>query len=135
MLRVILFFLTFFLIAACNRPECKNTNPIFENYKPTDQEYKAELVKQIHLSDPAKVHYWIDRYKEINKKPFMSVNVQGDGLCATMMIDLKNPNKLKHFKNVRGLSYSGAEIKGLQYYTDSSTGVYNFIFEEGKISD
>ncbi len=135
MLRFVPFILVITTLYSCGGHECKNTNPIFDNYKPTDQEYKAELVKQIQLSDPAKVHYWIDRYKEINKKPFMSVNVQGDGLCATMMIDLKNPNKLKHFKNVRGLSYSGAEIKGLQYYTDSSTGVYNFIFEEGKISD
>ncbi len=134
-MRFFLLILAIGLLTSCGRHTCKNTDPIFDNYRPTDQEYKAELVRQIRLEDPAKLHYWIDRYTEINKKPFMSVNVQGEGLCATMMIDLKNPNKLKHFKNVRGLSYSGTEIRGLQYYTDSTTGVCNFIFEEGNIGD
>jgi hypothetical protein len=121
------------LLAACGGPHCKNSNAIFDQYKMTDDAYKAELVRQLRATDPSAVHYYADKYKEINNKPYMTVYVIADGLCAEMLIDIKNPNKLKHFKNVRGISYSGKEITGLQYFTDTTNGGYNFIFEEGKI--
>jgi len=126
--------IAFATLAACsNKPECTNHNPILDQNGYTTPQYKDELLKQIHNTDPAKLHYWIDSYKEIDGKPFALVEVQSDNLCGQMLIDLKNPNKMKQFKNVKGVSYRGVEITGLQYMVDTTGGKYNFVFEEGKI--
>ena len=42
-------FLVFFFVClmSCDRPVCKYTNPIFDDYQPNSKEYKQELIKQI----------------------------------------------------------------------------------------
>ena len=121
------------ILSSCHRHKCKNTNPIFNQYSPDDNEYKVELIKQLKQRDPADIHYYVDKYTERGGKPFMTISIQADGLCAKGILDIKNENKLKEFKNVKGLTYSGNEISKLQYYIDSTFGTYNFIFEEGEI--
>ena len=134
MKRSIAYFSLLFLFIACKHTTtCTNTNPVFNEYDPSDKEYKAELIKQIQLRKASDVHYYVDKYIELARKPFMAISIEAEGLCARGMLDLKNPNKLKEYKNVKGLTYGGAEIKALKYLIDSSKGSYNFIFEEGKI--
>jgi hypothetical protein len=128
-----IFICLAFMLAACGKHKCANTNPVFAQYSPNDNEYKAELIRQLKQRDAATIHYYIDKYTERNGKPFMFILIEGDGLCAKGIIDIKNENKLKEFKNVKGLSYSGAEITGFQYFIDSANWGYNFIFEEGEI--
>lgn len=134
-MRLIATTLLICLLASCGRPECRNENPVFERYGPKSDEYKSELIKQIQSGTHGTIRYWADDYTEINKKPFMKVDVQGDGLCAVTYIDIKNPNKLQHYKNVKGISYHGAEIIGLQYAIDTIEGHIVFLWEEGKIKD
>ena len=133
MKQVFIFICLAFFFVSCHRHKCNNTNPIFDQYSPNDNEYKVELIKQLKQRDPATVHYYINRYIERNGNPFMTVVIQADGLCARGILDIKNENKLREYKNVKGLTYSGAEIIGLQYFIDSANGSYNFIFEEGEI--
>jgi hypothetical protein len=130
---VILATFVIFMAACSSKPACHNTDLVFDQYGPTDQSYKAALITRIHQTDPKRVHYYVDNYKEINGKPFIIINVQGDSFCAKMQIDIKNPNKLRDFKNVKGISYSSEEIKGFQYHTDTVEGEYKFVFEEGNI--
>lgn len=127
------FSLVFMLIACKHTTTCTNTNPVFNEYDPSDKEYKAELIKQIRQRKPSEVHYYVDKYIELARKPYMTINIEAEGLCARGLLDLKNVNKLKEYKNVKGLTYGGAEIKGLKLLIDSTKGNYNFIFEEGKI--
>jgi hypothetical protein len=134
MKRPVVYFSLLFLFIACKHATtCTNTNPVFDEYDPSDKEYKTELIKQIQQRNPANVHYYVDKYIEQGRKPFMTINIEAEGLCARSILDLKNPNKLKEYKNVKGLTYSGAEIQGLKYQIDSTKGNFNFIFEEGKI--
>ncbi len=130
MKRTAIFSIIICLLAACNRPKCKSNNPVFNTHGPEEDEYKAELVKQLNKADRSKVHFYIDRYTERGGKPYMAIYIQGDDICARGMLDIKNPNKLVEFKNEKGLSWGGAELSGLQYTIDSSDGGYNFIFEE-----
>jgi len=133
-MRYVFFLISLIFLAACSsKPACHNTDAIFDQYGPTDQPYKDELMKQVHQTDSAQVHYYVDNYKEINGKPFIIINIQADSFCAKMQVDIKNPNKLRDFKNVKGISYSGEEIKGLQYHTDTVEGQYRFVFQEGNI--
>ena len=131
----IIFICLAFLLASCHHKHraCANTNPVFTQYSPDDREYKAELIRQLSKRDPSRIHYFIEKYLVRARKPFMMVEVEGDSLCAKMMLDIKNENKMQDFKTVAGLSYTGAELIGLQYAIDSSYGSYNFLFEEGVI--
>ncbi len=134
-MRPIILICTIILFGGCDRPKCTNTNPVFEQYAPNSNEYKSELIHQLKLRQPGDVHYWINKYEEIDRKPFMTIYIQADGLCAEGYLDIKNPNKLQKYKNVKGISYSGAELRGLQYAIDTINGKITFLFEEGKIID
>jgi hypothetical protein len=133
MKQVIICISIAFVFISCQKHKCTSTNPVFAQYSPNDNEYKQELIRQLKQRDPAAVHYYIEKYIERNKKPWMIVSIESEGLCAKGVIDIKNENKLKEFKNVKGLSYTGAEIVGMQYFIDSANWGYNFIFEEGEI--
>lgn len=134
MTRVAIFFVLLFVLASCRHKHvCHNTDPVFEQYSFDDPQYKLEVIRLLKKEDPLKLRYYIEKYIERAKKPFMIVSVQGDSLCAKIILDIKNENKLKEYKNVKGLTYNGSEILHLQYTIDSGFGSYNFIFEEGEI--
>ena len=80
----LLTFFTICLLAACNskRHECTNYNPCFEQYGPKSNEYKAELARQLQLRNFQNIKYYIDKYVEIDGKPFMTVDIIGEELCA-----------------------------------------------------
>lgn len=126
-----------FLLAACggDKPECTNYNPRFERYGPKSNEYKAELARQLQLRNFQNIRYYIDKYVEIDGKPYMTVDIIGEELCAKGYIDIKNPNKMQKFKNVKGISYTGAEIADFQYKIDTVEGKILFLYEEGRIID
>ena len=52
------------LLSACDRPVCKNTNPVFDKYSPDSDEYKSELIKQLEVVDKTKLTYWFSQYVE-----------------------------------------------------------------------
>ena len=130
------YFCLFLLLAAslysCDRPQCKNTNPVFDKYGFEQREYKAELIKQLKVVDNNKLTYWIDQYVEREGKQFMSLYIQGGDLCAKGIFDITNVppgNRLQFYKQKKGGGFSGAELRGLTYRIDSSNGDYQFIYE------
>jgi hypothetical protein len=58
-------------MTGCDRPECKNTNAIFDKFSPDTKEYKDELVKQLATVDKSKLTFWIDGYKEDNNSKYI----------------------------------------------------------------
>lgn len=132
------FLLSLLLITtftACDRPECKNNNPVFDKYTPEQREYKAELIKQLKATKSNTLRFWIDQYIAREGRTFMSVYVQGDGLCAKGILDITDVptgNRLQYYKQVGGGGYSGAELDGLKFRIDSSNGDYQFIYENVK---
>jgi hypothetical protein len=127
---MLVFVSLVFLLAACDRPECTNTNPVFDRYTPASKEYKAELVLQMKKVNAGKLSYWIDKYQHQEGKDYMTIHVQGDGLCAQAIMDITNDGeRFSQFKAVRGGGYHGAELRGLKFRIDSSGGEYNFVFE------
>jgi hypothetical protein len=120
-------------IISCDRPTCTNTNRVFDQNPPASKEYKRELARSINTAGHNNVRYWIDEYMEKEGKTLMTIYIQGHGLCAKGILDITNSNgnsRLQHYKEVKGGSYSGAELSGLTYDIDSSHGDYNFIFRD-----
>lgn len=99
---------------ACNRPICKNSNPLFDNYSPESREYKNELVKQLAIADHSKLNFWFNQYIESNEQEQLFFDVQGDGLCAVIVLNVEEWNKLEELRQNKGAGFRGAEFKNLQ---------------------
>lgn len=116
---------------SCDRPVCKNTNPIFDKYLPEAKEYKAELVKQLAKTDESKLTYWMDKYQEENNTKYLEVYIQGDGLCAKMELTISDSKKgIEGIIRTKGISYGGAELEGLKFDIKQDSTSTEFIFKE-----
>lgn len=122
-------FLT--VVTSCDKPECKNTNTIFENYSPYTKEYKDEIVNQLAKVDKSKLTYWMDSYQEKNNSQYIHAHIQGDGLCAKIIITLKGMDKgIEGIINSKGMGYSGAELEDLKFEIQQDSVSTEFVFQE-----
>src|SRR5687767_10395054 len=113
-LKLIFFPLLLILMFSCDRPECKNSNPVFDAYAPDTKEYKDELVRHLQKVDNKDLSYWLDKYESRNKKDYILVYIQGEELCAKGSILVNDWKKLEGIKRTQGKGYEGAELKGLK---------------------
>lgn len=133
---LLVFFCLFIFIVACDRPECNNSNPIFNRFSPDTQQYRVELVKQLELVDSAKLRYWLEQYQEKDGQEYLYFFVQGDGLCAKLILNVKQWNKIEGVKKSKGVSYCGAEFLNLKFDISKDSVKTEFIYKDlGKIID
>lgn len=118
------------LFCACDRPVCKNTNPLFDQYSPESQEYKAEMVKQLAIADKAELSYWFNQYAESNGQEQLYFNVQGDGLCAMLVLTVEEWGKLEEVRQKKGMSFQGAEFKNLQFDIKQDSAKTEFVYRD-----
>ena len=123
----------FSVFYSCDRPEYVCRNPVFNEFPPEAREYKAELVKQLQINGAGNISYWAGKYMGKEGKAYMTVCMQGGGLCDKGILDISDTTgggiKLKSYRRVKGRGYSGAGLSGLKYRIDSTNGSYNFVFE------
>ena len=118
-------------IVSFDRPACNNTNVIFDKFSPETQEYKNELIKQLEKVDKTKLTYWMENYYENDKFQSINVNVQGDGLCAKIVLIIAASKKgIEGILKNKGNGYSGAELKNLKFKLKKDSSSTKFIFEE-----
>lgn len=124
------------IVISCDRPECSNTNPVFDANPPESNEYKMELAAQLD-NNPEGLTYWFDRYEEKNGEELMAVFVQGENLCAKAIITIREPNdKLDGIIRAKGGGYHGAELDGLEFATVKQAGETMFVYKNlGSILD
>jgi hypothetical protein len=119
--------------AGCDRPACKNTNPVFDRYSPQSQEYKAELAKRLETAGTQGLTYWFRDFTGPEGHEELLFNVQGDRLCAVLVLRVEQWDKLAELRKTKGTSYRGAEFKGLEFETlRDTTGNVTFIFRDYK---
>jgi len=126
---IILISLTAVLIA-CDRPYCKNTNPVFDKYPPESGEYKSELVKQLDSTDKSKLSFWFNKYVESQGQELLFFNIQGDGLCAVIVLQVEEWSKLEELRQKKGESFKGAEFKNLKFDIQQDSTSIKFIFRD-----
>lgn len=130
-LKSVTFFCLFIIIVGCNRPKCNNTNPIFNKFLPDTKEYKDELVTELEKVDKTKLTYWMDNYQEIGNSQFIFINIQGDGLCAKIVLTIDSSKKgIELLIKNKGDGYIGAELKNLKFNIKKESMSTEFIFEE-----
>lgn len=126
------------LCSACDRPECTNHNPVFDQYPPDSLEYEQELAIQLKRNSNNDLTYWIalNSYYKAGGSHYMKVNVQGGSLCAIACFDITGATGLDNYLNVKGKSYGGAQLKYIKYHIDSSNGSYHYYLDSiGQIID
>ncbi|MCP3928685.1 MAG: hypothetical protein GY705_06245 [Bacteroidetes bacterium] len=132
-MRLLIFILTsavLFQIYSCDRPECQNTNPVFENYKLESLEYKTELIKQIEKIGKENLSYWLDHYMEKNEQEYIVVNIQNGPLCAKGVFLIKNWNKIEGIKKSKGVGYRGAELKGFSFDIERESDKIELVYRD-----
>lgn len=118
------------LIIACDRPECKNTNQVFDEFAPDSREYKTELIKQLENTDYSKLTYWFKEYVESNGEELLFFNIQGDGLCAVIVLNVEDWKKLEALREAKGVSFSGAEFINLKFDIQQDSANIMFMFRD-----
>lgn len=127
-----LFLISFLLSLSiftnsCDRKECKNNNPVFDQYKPESQEYKKELAKQMQQDGTENLTYWYNKSHEINGQEYLELFIQNDYVCAKGIIQVKDKAKRRGLESDKG--YSGAELRGVSIKTEDSPNGINFVLE------
>lgn len=115
----------------CDRPVCKNTNPVFDKYSPDTKAYKDELVKQLATVDRSKLSYWMDTYRRDGKSQQILAHIQGAGLCAKILLTIEGSEKgIEDLLAKKGKSYSGAGLRDLEFDIKQDDTSTVFIFKE-----
>lgn len=118
------------LTGGCDRPECNNTNPVFDKYSPVFGEYKTELAKQLGMADNSKLTYWFNQYTESNGQEQLFFNIQGEGICAVLVLDVEEWGKLEKLRQKKGLSFKGAEFTNLKFDIKQDSSQTKFIYRD-----
>lgn len=126
---ILILSIVFTLLMSCERPDCKNTNPIFDSNNIESNLYKQELVKELNKIGKENLTYWLVNYSEQNGKEFITVNIQGNGLCAKGFLQVDNWNNIEGIKKTKGISYRGAQLKGLTFDIITNGESINFIYK------
>ena len=114
---------------SCDRTDCKNTNPTFENNLPDSKVYKDELVKQLNNSNQSKLTYWLQKYDEQNGKESLFFYIQGDRLCAILHLTISNWNKLENVRERKGIGTQGAEFTNLKFKIIKNSVSTEFVYQ------
>jgi len=99
-------------------------NPIFDQFTPESREYKNELAKQMRIDGAENFRYWFDQSRESNEKELYELYIQGDGLCAKIIVENKSNRK-----RLGAGGYRGAKLIGVTIRTEQDITGTNFILE------
>lgn len=119
----------FLFASACNKPNCTNTNPVFNRFSPNDFEYKSALANLLSETNKAELTYWFSEYKNIEGSEILYFEVQGENLCATLAMEVDNWSKLADLRQKKGVSYRGAEFVNLSYDILRDSSSVRFLFK------
>lgn len=129
MFRLLFVFLFSFLLS-CDRPECRNTNPVFDRHPFHSLEYKAELARVITNKGERNLTYWLAYYYHQDNKDYATIYVQGVNVCAIMLMDITHGEGWKNFKEAQGAGYNGAQLINLHYRIEQNGLQTDFVFEK-----
>ena len=130
-LRQLLSFAFFFMcFISCDRTPCKNTNPIFDDYQPVSTEYKLELMKQLSIVDKSQLRYWLKDYTEFENEVQLHFYIQSKELCAVLVLNIEQWNKLERLRETKGKGRFNAEFTKLQFDIVQDTLNPKFVYRD-----
>lgn len=130
-----LLYLLLFL-PSCSHNDCKK-NAVFNKFSPETKEYKAELVKQLKLTDKKKITYRFLALFERDSLQFILVSIEGGGLCAIAPLKIEKwDSVIEGIQKSKGKGYLNAEFKNLEFKISEDSLENEFIYQSvGAIID
>jgi hypothetical protein len=126
---LILCAAAYLFMNSCDMPECRNSNPIFDNFSPDAKEYRSELAKHISHIGAKNLSYWHDKYVKKGGAEYIVVYIQGKDLCAKGEIQVSDWGKISGMRReVSG--YHGAKLQGLDFEVILDSTETNFLFKD-----
>ncbi len=113
----------------CERPDCMNTNPVFENNTPDSKVYKNELAKQLDSIDQTKLTYWLQDFEEKDGIESLYFYVQSDDICAILHLTVNDWGKLERVRETKGVGRFNAEFTKLEFETRIDSISTEFIYK------
>ncbi len=112
-------------IIGCGKPDCVNSNSIFNEYRSEQIEYKEEVLKVVESNDD-KIEFWLNRYVKNEEGEFIDVQISGDKICANALILVKDWTKMEGIQKTEGRAFSGAKLVRLKFILvkDSMNSVF-----------
>ena len=129
MKNILLILLSIFALSSCDRPQCVNDNPIFDTYEVVSEEYKSELANELSTIDYSTLTYWLYKYVNEEDNEYIIVNIQNDSLCAKAKIEVSDWIGLEGYRKAKGISYTGAEVKGFKFDVVQNESGTHFIYK------
>ncbi|TYB75774.1 hypothetical protein [Bizionia myxarmorum] len=117
------------LAISCTTTVCKNTSSILNSNEPETGIYQQELVKEIDRIGARNLTYLLNSFNKQNGEESLTIDVQGDGLCAEATLIVKDWSGLEEIKRTKGVSYLGAELRGLTFDIINNTDSVDFIYK------
>ena len=124
-----IFVYVLVLGTSCDRPECKNTNSILSTNSDQSMEYRKELLKEISRIGIENLDYWFSDYSELEGKEYITVYVQGNGLCAKATILVNDWTNIEGIRRTKGKGYHGAKLIGLTFDAKTTEETIEFIYK------
>ncbi|HTM66792.1 MAG TPA: hypothetical protein VL093_10755 [Flavipsychrobacter sp.] len=130
----LLILLPLLMSVSCDRPECLNDNPVFDQNPPGSTEYNRELVKQMQLTGTKDIRYRYDSSLVRNGHEYMVIHVQGKNLCAVAEVVVEDKDVRRGLRN--GVGYRGAELKDVHIAAREDSGKEILVLKSiGRILD
>jgi tRNA1(Val) A37 N6-methylase TrmN6 len=124
-------FCLFLFLNSCDRSQCTNTNPIFNEYEYSDNSYKIELANKIDKIGLENLRTWLADYVEKDGDIYLVFYIQNENLCAKAMVKMNHwDKKMQHIKDKKGKGRVHAEFVDLDFSTQkTSNGDVEFIYK------
>lgn len=116
-------------LSSCDRPQCNNKNPIFENNLPDSKIYKDELVNQLNKIDQSQLSFWLQKYDNTNQIETLYFHIQSNELCAILHLNIKDWDKLEDVRKRKGIGRRGAEFTNLKFDVIKDSVSTKFIYK------
>ena len=116
-------------VVSCGKPDCVNTNQIFNDYKPELIEYKNEIAELME-TDYDKITFWLNHYVKNDKGEFIEIQISGDQICAKAFVRVTDWTKMEGIQKTEGLSFSGAELIGLKFTLEKDSIDSYFLYKD-----
>lgn len=124
---VVCLIFALLLASACGKPDCNNTNPVFDQYGTDEETYQQELIRQLKSANQGEMTFWIAGYAERNGRPHLLVDMVGEGICAQGWVRIDDPSGIEHVVRNQARGYRGAELVGLQLEVSDDALVYRSV--------
>ncbi len=113
----------------CNNHRCAN-GAMYDLYDTVaNKTYAMEVVGRLSRVAPEKMDVYIGEYSADNSRDYLQIALHSDSVCAVVKMNITDCADMNHVREMKGVTYRSAGIRGLKYKIDSGGDEVRFVME------